>query len=150
MKNISHRWEGLKNTGPNVVQLYINQSGRHGRLFFMASPPTSVENSKHDPLCVLADAAAIMQNELRDDVRIACDLAAMPIDKSWSIEVFADGTFWDAMVLHTVGHDGFEIRYRSSIETAYVRRADFLKTWRFPFDPENFKVYDLLIPDDHV
>ena len=101
-------------------------------------------------LHMLADAAAKKQSEIRRDVDGACNLAALPIDAAWSIEVYRNGIFWDASVLHKVGEAGFEVRFRCSLETAYVRRVDFMKTWRFPFDAEKHELYMLLVPDDHV
>ena len=109
---------------------------------------------ENDPLHVLATVSSMMnpvpKDEIRRDVAAACDLAALPIDRAWSIDVFCDGIFWEAAVLHKVGEDGFSARFRNSLETIYIHRADFMKTWRFPFNADRCELYMLLVPDDHM
>ena len=100
-----------------------------------------------DSLSILASVAVA---EIRSDVNATCNLMALKVDKSRSIEVFCDGQFFAASVLHKVGEKGFEVRFHISLETARVKRADFMKTWRFPFDAEKCELYMLLVPDDHV
>ena len=83
-------------------------------------------------LNLLASVAIRTWSMDADDVRAVATLAEGLIKKRSRIDIFNGGQFWAAVVLDVEG-SGFLFRYVNSDETGFVRRADFLKKWRFSF-----------------
>ena len=68
-----------------------------------------------------------------NEVRAVSILAEGLIKKKSRIDIFSGGRFW-AAVVREASDSSFEFRYINSDETGFVRRVDFLKTWRFSFN----------------
>ena len=93
-------------------------------------PGNNKSKPQYRSLNLLASVAIRVWSMDAEDVCAVATLAESIITRRSLIDIFSGGQFWAAVVLN-VESDGFTFRFINSDETGFVRRADFLKKWRF-------------------